>query len=199
MQVVQGGSIGSSGGVKQVLTWNPAKGSVEGLQAARQFVARTLVTELKVDSQKVPSPPNPPTLTQRSLSESTPSTSFDPFKTSSFNTMSAAVGAQATSIVPDGSGARGKSTTERQLDYYQSRQTKMEEEMKAQLGENRGMVAFRPGEAAKSNTSSSGGTVVDGKSDGALLAGLMKRREEERKRKEEGGFTTKAMRTLLLF
>ena len=194
-----------------VLTLRPERENGSELESARMYMVQMLTQELGLLPQNLPSPPTPKTTpaalrrhtsstsSTRSTSHSSTS-SFDPFKTSSYNTQSAAVGANANSIAPD--GKRSLSTTERQLQVLKQKQAQMEERNKALLGDNRSMVAFRPGETSTGSLGSSsggGGGAMggrEGKGDASLLAGMMKRKEEERRKKEEGGFTTKAMRKL---
>jgi hypothetical protein len=141
-------------------------------------------------------PRGPPTSSTTTTTTTTTSSSpgFDVYKTHSYNVQSAAAGA------PDPYSDRAMSTTERQLRDLQSRKDRMEREMQSTIGADRGVVAYRAGEAAPIATAACGdggdGGGGGGKSDSSLLAARMKRIEDERRKREEGGFTTRAMRDL---
>jgi len=166
----------------------PPNESTPTLLSARKALATTLLQELHVPSSEIPKMKTPPT---KAAPAKRTNAEFDVFKTCSYNTQSAAVGANATTI-----GDGGLSTTERKLQTLQKKQERLEKKM--QVLNERELVAWTPGmpEVVVSNggSQSSAGESSGGKGDGALLAGRMKRMEEERKKREEGGFTTKAMR-----
>mmetsp|Transcript_5418 Transcript_5418/g.7189 ORF Transcript_5418/g.7189 Transcript_5418/m.7189 type:complete len:430 (+) Transcript_5418:97-1386(+) len=168
----------------------PPNESTPTLLSARKALATTLLQELHVPSSEIPKMKTPPT---KAAPAKRTNAEFDVFKTCSYNTQSAAVGANATTI-----GDGGLSTTERKLQTLQKKQERLEKKM--QVLNERELVAWTPGmpEVVVSNggSQSSAGESSGGKGDGALLAGRMKRMEEERKKREEGGFTTKAMRDL---
>jgi hypothetical protein len=167
------------------------------LESARRDLNRILTMDLKVSPNDIPAMPR---LRQQvtSINSRTASstTAFDPFKSHSFNTQAAAVGApNPNSINPD--GTQGKSSTERKLDALIQKQQKLEQTI--QTLDDRCITAFLPGETGPivSLRSPGGLDIGEGKSDSALIASQMMKKMEERKKKEEGGFTTKSMRTLL--
>jgi len=144
-----------------------------------------------------------------------PLPSFDPFKSHSYNTQAAAVGANPNAIIPDdatmsNSGSR-KSTTERKLELMQEKQKSLEDQLqpsKYLTLDERNIVAYLPGQVGpivSLNGTGAGDTVTvtatatgtkSTKGDGSLIANQIKRKMEERKKREEGGFSTKAMRDL---
>ena len=169
------------------------------LESARRDLNRILTTDLKVPPNEIPPMPRLRQQVKSINSRSAPSAiAFDPFKSHSFNTQAAAVGApNPNSINPD--GTRGKSSTERKLDALIQKQQKLEQSI--QTLDDRCIKAFLPGETGPivSLRSPGGLDIGEGKSDSALIASQMMKKMEERKKKEEGGFTTKSMRTLLHF
>ena len=118
---------------------------------------------------------------------------FDPFKSQSFNTQAAAVGApNPNSIVPD--GTTGKTSTERQLEILQKKQQTLEQSI--QSLSDRCITAFSPGEIGPlvSIRDPVSGVESSRKGDSSLIAQQMMKKMEDRKKREEGGFTTKSMR-----
>jgi len=202
-------------GTPETLELTPANEIRETLLRGRVVLARSAVRDLGMDGDDLPPPPlSPPIVAPpsgdppgsdfprgsptSSATTTTTTTSsspgFDVYKTNSYNVQSAAAGA------PDPYSDRAMSTTERQLRDLQSRKDRMEREMQSTIGADRGVVAYRAGEAAPIATAACGdggdGGGGGGKSDSSLLAARMKRIEDERRKREEGGFTTRAMRDL---
>jgi hypothetical protein len=209
-------------GTPETLELTPANEIRETLLRGRDVLARSAVRDLGMDGDDLPPPPEfpsslfppivappsgdppgsdfprgPPTSSTTTTTTTTTTSSspgFDVYKTHSYNVQSAAAGA------PDPYSDRAMSTTERQLRDLQSRKDRMEREMQSTIGADRGVVAYRAGEAAPIATAACGdggdGGGGGGKSDSSLLAARMKRIEDERRKREEGGFTTRAMRDL---
>lgn len=148
--------------------------------------------------------------------------SFDPFKSHSYNTQAAAVGANPNAIIPDdadmanvnanananANSSSRKSTTERKLELMQEKQKSLEDQLQPSKYlslDERNIVAYLPGQVGPIVSLNDGGDTGSGststkfkstKGDGSLIANQIKRKMEERKKREEGGFTTKAMREL---
>lgn len=160
----------------------------ELLLRARGDLSQALKNELNLE--KVPQVPKVkpfPTMASGGAQAT-----FDPFKSSSYNTQAAAVGApNPNSIVPDGSSS--KSSTERKLEILQQKQQRLEQ--KIQTLQDREIVALLPGEVGPIvSLDAPGDDILDGKGDTALIAGLAKKKMEDKKKREEGGFQTKSMR-----
>lgn len=160
------------------------------LMDARGEISEILMTTLKAEA--VPSLPNIQPLPDRDLNMRLNVNTFDPFKSQSFNTQAAAVGApNPSSVAPDG----GKSSTERKLEILQQKQKRLEESV--QKLTDREISAFLPGEIGPIvSLDNPGDSVLDEKGDAALLASAAKKKMEERKKQDEGGFTTKSMREI---
>mmetsp|Transcript_9374 Transcript_9374/g.17637 ORF Transcript_9374/g.17637 Transcript_9374/m.17637 type:complete len:589 (+) Transcript_9374:129-1895(+) len=160
------------------------------LMDARGEISEILMTTLKAEA--IPSLPNIQPLPDRDLNMRLNVNTFDPFKSQSFNTQAAAVGApNPSSVAPDG----GKSSTERKLEILQQKQKRLEESV--QKLTDREISAFLPGEIGPIvSLDNPGDSVLDDKGDAALLASVAKKKMEERKKQDEGGFTTKSMREI---
>jgi len=182
------------------LKMDPNKENATRILYIRNLLLDALSNELQVPPAQMPKPMNMNSIVKTPADEEkskTKSTSFDPYKTQSFNTQSASVGADPLSIAPDGSRKK-KSITETKLEVLSQNRLKIEQKMLQDMGKNRCLAAFRPSEKIALLASSVSDDNVRGHNggDGSILAARMKRMEEERKKREEGGFTTKAMRDL---
>jgi hypothetical protein len=172
---------------------NPNREDSTMLINIRNEISVILSNELKVDEKMIQPMPR---VADSKLSSSltlNSNSSFDPFKSSSFNIQAAAVGApNPNSIIPDGSSA--KSTTEKKLDMLRQKQMQLEQTF--QSLQDRNIVAYLPGDVGSIVTINSPDDVIlDSKGDSALIASQLKKKMED-KRKDDNGFTTKAMRDL---
>eukprot|EP00979_Chaetoceros_neogracilis_P005930 scaffold1152_cov237-Chaetoceros_neogracile.AAC.1 len=174
----------------EMLVLRPENEDRELLVEARGQLCEVLTKELNAENiPSVPSAKSNPTV---STGNEVKNTSFDPFRSQSYNIQAAAAGApNSSSMTPDGSS--GKSTTERKLEILQQKQQKLEQSIQS-LGD-RGITAFLPGDTGSIVVLNSPGDIMlDSKGDSSLLAGLAKKKMDERKQLEEGGFRTKSMR-----
>ena len=196
----------ASSATPEMLELTPENESKEMLLRGRKVLAQSAVANLGIDEKELPPLPKIPEAIPASSLLAPPSSGssnsrgqvsggFNVYKTHSHNIQSAAVGA------PDPYKDGSVSKTERQLNQLQSKKSKLEKEMQAQIENDRGLIAYRAGNgptafAASTSTAQSGAGGGGGKGDSSLVAARMKRMDEERKKREEGGFTTKAMRDL---
>jgi len=174
----------------EMLVLRPENEDRELLVEARGQLCEVLTKEL--NAENIPSMPSAKSNPTVSTGNEVKNTSFDPFRSQSYNIQAAAAGApNSSSMTPDGSS--GKSTTERKLEILQQKQQKLEQSIQS-LGD-RGITAFLPGDTGSIVVLNSPGDIMlDSKGDSSLLAGLAKKKMDERKQLEEGGFRTKSMR-----
>ena len=195
-----------------LIVLHPENEDTSRLIATRHLMAQKAVEVLGMDERDLPTyrgPPKPVVLVggdagaggnRGGNSNTAATTTFDPYKTHSYNAQAAASGAAD----PHAIGGGGISRTEKELRALQSKQERLERKLQKLGPGGRGLAAFRPGSVGSISVVSSppdddgsgAGSAGGGKSDGSLLAARMKRLEEERRKREEGGFTTKAMRDL---
>ena len=128
-------------------------------------------------------------------------TTFDPFKSHSYNVQSAAKGlANPNSIIPSNSNntiTSTKSATERQLELLQQKQKELEQAMHSKFI-HRDIIAFLPPNTQTTSivslTSSTDIQINNNSNDSSLLLSQMKRMQNEQRQNET--FQTKAMRDL---
>jgi hypothetical protein len=169
------------------------------LLSARSIILQYLTNHLSCPSEKLPSLQPPPIYRPPPGSGSSSNNNrFNPYQTQNYNTQAATRGGTNPILQKD----RKLSTTERQLQLLQNKQTKLERQIQTSTTTDRNILAFHNHQHYAFYTSfqhhqqqqqpESTASV----SDGSLIASQMKRMEEERKKREDGGFTTKAMRDL---
>ena len=193
-----------------VIVLPPDNEDAAQLISMRHLLAQKAVQVVGMEEQDLPrykGPPKPVALVggdSSSLSSGAgggnrgnSTTTFDPYKTHSYNAQAAAAGAADPHAI-GGGGNGGICRTEKELHALQSKQERLERKLQKLGPGGRALAAFRPGSVGNISVVSSppddhgggGGDIGGaggGKSDGSLLAARMKRLEEERRKREEGG------------
>ena len=214
-----GGDAKNADADADVIVLPPNNEDAARLISMRHLLAQKAVQVVGMEEQDLPrykGPPRPVALVGGDSSSSSAgtgggnrgnsTTTFDPYKTHSYNAQAAASGAADPHAIGGGNGGNGISRTEKELHALKSKQERLERKLQKLGPGGRALAAFRPGSVGNISVVSSpsddhgggagAGGAGGGKSDGSLLAARMKRLEEERRKREEGGFTTKAMRDL---
>lgn len=171
------------------------------LMTGRRLLQKCAIQDLRMKADEIPKikqPPKPASFTPtnntkiQSNSKSSTSGTFDPFNSSRYDGMSAAVGMQCT---PDSNYV---STTDRELGKLQSRQQKLEQKLQETFLNRDWCVSALP------NNNKTSGIVTPfandngpakNEKDSKLLFDHYKKKNEGNK-KEGNGFTTKSMRDL---
>ena len=155
------------------------KPNITFLLQTRIHIQQTLRQTLHCPTDQLPSsqPPSIPPPPKKQ-----PSNDFNPYVTQNYNT-------QKGGSNPVLANNNNVSTTERHLQLLQSKQSKLEQQIRLT---DRQIIAFPPSTTV--TTTYKEETNLKSKSDGSLIAARMKKMEDDRKKREEGGFTTKAMR-----
>lgn len=153
-----------------------------------QDVLLTAASELGFSTTELPRVKPPSTIP---VTESVRPVKFDIYRGQMFNTAAAAVGADPTTIAPDGDVYVSK--IDRELKSLIAKTKVLEREM-ASKELDRGIVAYLPVSTVHEDHELVMEHGTSGKGDGALLSSRAKRILEESQKRDSGGFTTKAMR-----
>jgi len=122
-----------------------------------------------------------------------PPLDFDVYRGQMFSIAAAAVGADPTTVAPDGNSYVSK--IDRELNTLTAKTKQLEEEMQSKKMD-REIVALLPVQSVSDESLLALDEGLSVKGDGALLSARVKRMVEETQKRESVGFTTKAMRDL---
>jgi len=174
----------------KVLVLKTENENTQDIQSIRADIVQVLMQELKVPSDDIPNASvaaKPVLSTAMPNNSSSGNTTFNPYKTHSFNAQAASKGVTD----PFSSANREKSSTERQLETLKIKEMKLKKEMENQFID-RNMIALLPNHANPIVTLASSDHDQGTKGDSSLLMSKLKKQNDN----EEKGFTTKAMRDL---
>lgn len=181
--------IDSSG---EYLILKPQDESQSTLAKARQELHQA-ATDLGVSIAELPQLTIPTRQTAAARPQPPP-LDFDVYRGQMFSIAAAAVGADPTTIAPDGNSYVSK--IDRELNILTAKTKQLEEEIQSKKMD-REIVALLPVQSVSDESLFALDEGLSVKGDGALLSARVKRMVEETQKRETVGFTTKAMRKCL--